>query len=670
MRYVRSLAMLTLGSLLASCSGGGSSGPGSTGLPGGSTGPGAGSTSGSRAKATLRLTIPVYTPSARKRRTATVRRPAYISPSTLGAILTATSTTTAADNASYGYDLSTAGVCTGGDGTPIVCTLSFPLFAGTYSIHVAAYDHNEDGTTAGAGSPAAPAGNVLSQDTETETVVLGANNQFTNFLLHAVVASFATAAPQPIGATGGSPLPSPTPVRYFNALDADGNNVDAYGNATTYANGPFAVNVQDLGDISGCANPCTTATNTHGTSPSGTPATIDALADLMLAIAYDGGGGPGAGVKNWRHGGAPPTGQGPYEGRVTAAGPTPATSASINVVPLFAYPTSLAITNGIGYVWAAQAAPPVGANANTGSYSAYFTTPGTSMCTATGGQPIATLGSGTYYPGYGEVFPVTAGVNGTCTLTLSDGGSPADTVSVAVTIGTPSSTVSVPCPQGTFPPTGSSVKRRSITPAVSGGSVQLVQYALGVSQATLPNPVTAGNTLVVIIGDNPGTPNLPAAYTLFTNATDNFGYAYTRDVTTSGSIGALSSGDGCNTAMWIAEFSGSTSAAIRSANAGAGATSTATTPSITPDAAGGLVITSFVGDDSAAATASSGYTEYFAHAPAPSSSGVPLTSLDVQLANAPTSNTTTPVSNTFGGAADPNGHAEIFQIAPASFTPP
>jgi len=658
MRNVRSLSLIALAAFVTACSGGGSS-PSATAPVTKQLGPTSAPASGKRAAATLRLVIPKGSKAAKAlRRAASARRqPNYISPASAGAILTATSTTNGADDETYGYDLSTSGNCAfEGDDDTIVCTLSFPLYAGTYSINVKVYDQNEDGVSPGAGSPASPAGNELSVDTESETVVLGDDNAFTNFLLHAVVASFTTTGAQYTGATGGTALTNAAPAQYFNALDADGYNVDNFGNATTYANGPLAVTETELGDTTGCESACTTATNSHGTSPSGAPAAIDALADLTLTLGYTGFGGPGAGVKASIGGAAPASGsQGPYEGEITAVAPGGgAASAGTFVVPLFASPTTVGITdNAVHYLWAAQAAPPTGASSS--SYSATTTT-----CAG-----IATIGTGTYHAGYGEVYPITPIANGSCTVTLSDGATPADTVNVPVIVGTPGSSLSIPCPQQTFAPTGSSVVRRHADQA--GDVPTLVQYAIGAQQATLPNPVTAGNTLVVIIGDNPGGPNLPSQYNIFDAATDDFGFVYTSDVTESGSIGTLSSGDNCNTAMWIGEFAGTSSASIQSANAGAGGTSTATTASIVPNAANGLVITSFVSDDTVAAAKSSGYSEYFSYSTGADPDGPPNSSLDVQLANAATTDTTDPVSNTFAGVAEPSGHAEIFQIPPSSF---
>jgi hypothetical protein len=658
MRNVRSFSLTALAAFVTACSGGGAS-------PGGSPPvvkqpvPTSAPASGKRAAATLRLVIPKGSKTAKalRRAASAKRQPKYISPGSAGAILTATSSANSADDETYGYDLSASNCAFEGDDETIVCTLSFPLYADTYSINVKVYDQNEDGVTGGAGSPASPAGNELSVDTENETVVIGAENAFTNFLLHAIVASFVTTGAQYTGAVGGTALSNPQPSQYFVALDADGYNVDNFGNATTYANAPLAVTETDLGDTTACESACTIATNSHGTSPSSSPAAIDALADLTLTLAYTGGGGPGAGVKASTGGAAPaPGSQGPYEGKVTAVAPAGgAASASTYVVPLFAYPASLGITdNAVHYLWAAQAAPPTGASSS--SYTATTTT-----CAG-----IATIGTGSYHAGYGEVYPITPVADGSCTITLSDSATPADTVSVPVTVGTPGSSITIPCPQATFAPTGASVLRRHLDQV--GDAPTLVQFAVGAQQVTLPNPVTAGDTLVLIIGDNPGGPNLPAQYIEFDAATDEFGWVYTSDVAASGSIGTLSSGDNCNTAMWLGEFSGTSSASIQAANAGAGQTADATTPSIVPNAANGLVITSFVSDDTTPATASSGYTEYFSYGAGADPDGPPNSSLDVQLATAATTDTTDPVSNTFAGVAQPQGHAEIFQIPPSSFS--
>jgi hypothetical protein len=293
-------------------------------------------------------------------------------------------------------------------------------------------------------------------------------------------------------------------------------------------------------------------------------------------------------------------------------------------------------------------------------------------------QTVATVGAGTYYPGYGEVFPVTPGVNGPCTLTLTDGGTPAHTVNVSMTIGTPGGTVSVPCPQGTYAPTGASrVRRMVVAQAAPGPAPALVQSALGAAQATLPNPVTAGNTLVVIIGDVPGsgTPSSPAyggTFNAFAGAEDDDIDVYTSDIPTSGSIGSLSSNDtfnGCAAVMWVGEFSGTDSTVIQEANAAASFGTTATTPSIVPNALNGLVITDYVVEDTTAASASPGYTEYFVYGPGPNPSAAPYSSLDVQLATTPTSNDTAAINNTFSGVANTDGDAGIFQIPPTTFTP-
>lgn len=671
MRNVRSLSLLALVALGVACSGGGSSTPSGAPAPKvpGTPAP----ASGHRATVTLKLTIPARSRNARVSR-AGERRPAYISPATLGAILTATSTSgNAADDESYGYDLSTAGVCTGGDGSPLVCTLSFPLYADTYSINVKAYDANEDGVSPGAGSPAAPAGNELSVDTESETVVLGDNNFFTNFLLHAVVNAFTVLGRANFGATGGTPFPSPLPTAQFAALDADSFNVDAYGNTTTYANGPFTASVTQLGDTTNCATACVAGTNDKGNTGAST-ATVDQASDELFTISYTGGGGPGSGVKSWTPGTAP-SGQPPYSGSVVVTGPHG--SGSATVLPLFSWPLSLTITNGaVNYVWAAQAAPPTGANPSTGSYTAYFGTPGTTTCMSNF-QTVATVGAGTYYPGYGEVFPVTPGVNGPCTLTLSDGGTPADTVNVSMTVGTPGGTVTVPCPQGTYAPTGASrVRRLAVSRAATGPAPALVQYAVGAAQAILPNPVTAGNTLVVIIGDVPaeGAPSSSSysgTFSEFGGADSGDIFVYTSDVPTSQNIGALLSNDtlnGCAAVMWVGEFSGTSSTVIQEANANSGGTSSATTPSIVTNALNGLVITSDVTQDTTAATASAGYAEYFVYGAAPYPTSPPYSSLDVQLATTPTTDDTASTSNTFGGAAA-EGDTDIFQIPPTTFTP-
>lgn len=93
-----------------------------------------------------------------------------------------------------------------------------------------------------------------------------------------------------------------------------------------------------------------------------------------------------------------------------------------------------------------------------------------------------------------------------------------------------------------------------------------------------------------------------------------------------------------------------------------------TTPSIVPNAANGLVITSFVSEDTAAATASTGCNEYFSYGSGLDPSGAPTSSLDVQLATAPTTDPTDAVSNTFAGAFPAlGGEANIFQIPPSSF---
>ena len=193
----------------------------------------------------------------------------------------------------------------------------------------------------------------------------------------------------------------------------------------------------------------------------------------------------------------------------------------------------------------------------------------------------------------------------------------------------------------------------------------------GTAAGTLPNAVTAGNTLVLIAGDIPAGPTLTNSGSVQVAWTEN-GHAegdtedffvYTATVASSGSIGTVYINNDCNASFWLGEFSGTSETAITNANAAGGVASSTgnsvATPAIAPNALNGLVITAAdSGADTSPATASTGYTEYF-------QSG-PVTSLDVQLANAPTTDTTDPISNTFSPIANPD-EAIIFQIPPASF---
>jgi hypothetical protein len=643
MRFVRSVVVVAAAILGAGCSGGGS-----PAAPVQHLAPSAApvAAQGTRATATLHFTIPAKAATgAHARVRAGSRSRDYISPGTLGAIVTATSTDNSANDVVLGLGVGTDISCTPIDGGSS-CAVLFPLYADTYTLHVALYDTSEDGHAN------VPVGNLLSSDTESETIVLGALNEITNILLHPQVASVSLGGT--IGTVGGV---ATKPVVTVTALDSAGYGVDSYANPASYANGPFSVSVADLGDTTGCAGACIGASNDVGAAPT----TISQAADASLSLSYSGGGGPGTAVAAYVPNQIVLTGTRPYAGALTVSGGgiTPVTT---QLLPLFAYPRSLDITASTAFVWAAQYAVPPGAAAG-GSYAAYFSTPGSSTCSTPSGQVIAGVGTLTYFPGYGAVFPIHAGVPGTCTLTLSDGGVPADTVTVPITVGPPASTISVPCALGVGRPTGSLRPVRRAEISAPAGAPQLVQSVTGFNQVALPNSVTAGDTLVFIVGDNPGTPSVDPSFDPVAAATDDYGFVYTSTVTQTKPTGAISAGDGCNASMWLGEFSGTSEAAIMAANAASGATTTAATKSIVPNAAGGLVIASFIGNtDATIGPASPGYTAYGFLGP--------QTMIEVQVANAPTVDTTDPVATTFAGVTDQTGYAEIFQIPPATFTAP
>ena len=348
MRNLRSIPLVLATALATGCGGGGGTTPAA---PSSSHGAAPIAPTGAQISAKLTLTIPAGKKSAaRTHRGAPdrgTRGRSYVSEASLGAVVTATSTSHTFDNENYGFDLSASGVCDDPESGPETCTLSIPLYADSYSITIALYDQNESGKAA------TPAGNLLSIDTEPETIALGANNTLSNFLLHPQVDYFSEGGSTPqlqtFGAVGGT---ASSGISYaFVAQDADNFDVDFTGNPATYHNGPLPANAADVGDTTGCTPPCFHATNDVGTSPGGTPATISQASDETFTLAYTGGGGPGTGVKN-SVGGAQPTGQRPYAGTVTAVAADGSSVAEI--APLFAYPASLSLGSTTAYVWAAQ----------------------------------------------------------------------------------------------------------------------------------------------------------------------------------------------------------------------------------------------------------------------------------------------------------------------------
>ena len=483
MRSFHVLAFAAMAALAAGCGGGGAtSTPPSVANP---TTPGTPAQSNAKQQAVeIDFTMPRSIAAASVARRGKTR--AYVSPSAQGAVLVATSTTPA-NSASYGYDLST--LCkANAAGAGSTCKLAFPLNVDTYSITVSLYDQAQSAMTT-----AAPVGNELGIDTETYTVVTNTKNKF-NFYLLAVVEGFkatiptvtstSTAAPV-VGAVGTATAPATTVVK-FSALDPSGNPIDQYSGfygfapATSASSPPasssFLASIANEGDTTGCTS-CSSVSNDNGTSTVGAsaatimypngggpaPGGTGSTTDENLTFSFSGGGGIGSGIEGWTTATTSLAGtQTPYYADVTVAdttgnpfdNATNGTSYTIPnayIAPLYGY-----VTDGNGnalsstsseqaiYVWAAQAALPTGTNADGTSYAISIATP--SDC-AQSGNALVTIGSATYYQGYGSVFAVTpnsGGYTGNCTLTIADGGG--DTTTASVYISTPGSTVGIPAP--------------------------------------------------------------------------------------------------------------------------------------------------------------------------------------------------------------------------------
>jgi hypothetical protein len=479
----RRLALISMVALVAGCSGGG--GPAAAPPAPARSSPAQPS---SAHKVTVSIEFTTGAPSGKGAlRSRGRRRPDYISPATLGAVVTATSTDQPANDATYGYDISLNDPnCTNNAlGGTVTCTLSIPLAIDTYTVELDTYDQDDSG-------PPADLGTELSTDTESEAVTATPTADVFTFDPHAFVAGFAfyffpqssegevrvppratvrrpQALESPVGAitqgaTGGAT------ASYFNdaaALDRDGYAIDTYPGVTTFANGIFSVNVAEPGDTTGCAaaTPCMSVVNALGTSygpevpaPTPSPATIPlpVPSDEGLTMQYSGGGSYGAGVVDWptpvpstSPSPVAPTGTQPYFADISLPDPSGGTIAPYlvphtYVAPLFAYASMGAGTPFVGpatgenvYVWAAQALIPSGAASDGSSYVASFSdSPSTTSCLA-GQEDWATIAGQTYYPGYGTVFTIETFENpgsGTvdCTLIVGDGVGDTQTVTIPV----------------------------------------------------------------------------------------------------------------------------------------------------------------------------------------------------------------------------------------------
>ena len=480
----RRLALIAMVALVAGCSGG--AGPAAAPpAPARSSAP----QPSSAHKVTVSIEFTTGAPSSKAAvRSRGRRRPDYISPATLGAVVTATSTDQPANDATYGYDISLNNPNCSNDalGGTVTCTLSIPLAIDTYSIELATYDQDDSGLPGALGTE-------LSTDTESETVSATPTADVFIFDPHAFVAGFAfyyfpqssegsesvahrvatvrrpQALESPVaaviqGAEGGF---STSFTNYAAALDRDGYAIDTYPGVTTFANGTFTVNVAEPGDTTGCtaAAPCTYVVNSLGTSygpevpaPTPSPATIPqpVPSDEVLSIDYSGGGSYGAGVVNWptpmpsTSPSVAPTGSRPYSADISVPDPSggaiaPYIVPHTYVAPLFAYASMGAGTPFVGpatdsenvYVWAAQSLIPSGASSDGSSYSATFSS-GTGACTDGSGDTVADVVGSSYYAGYGTVFTIETteyegrGAPVQCTLTVGDGVGDTENVSIPV----------------------------------------------------------------------------------------------------------------------------------------------------------------------------------------------------------------------------------------------
>jgi hypothetical protein len=468
----------------AGCSGGGGSSPHSALPSTGATQPPS-STSAKKATVSIVFTAPTKTKGARVKSAG--KHLDYISPATLGAVITATSTSTPANDATFGFDLSSnnPSCVYQPEGGATNCTITFPLALDSYSIEIDTYDADDAGLPANLGTE-------LSTQMLSETVSASATANIFTFNPSPFVAGFCLSAgtlgesedndcgededaavrhgasarnaaaivrhgatssrhgaalqsPAPGFVAGGEGGFSETEAVVAQALDRDGYAIYSYPGLAPFVNGTFTVSSTFFGDQTGCspAQPCGTAANSNGT-----PATVSMADDTEnLTVSYSGGGGPGAGIESWTTGNSP-TGQAPFYADFSLPDPssgavTPYTVPHNYVAPLFGYSTDgngnpATTSDGSNlYVWAAQALIPTFANPDGSGYAASFS--GSSTCVDTNSNAVMEVAGSTYYAGYGAVFTVavTPDVETSCPLTLTDGVGDAVTVTLTAAQGAP-----------------------------------------------------------------------------------------------------------------------------------------------------------------------------------------------------------------------------------------
>jgi hypothetical protein len=468
-------------SAFAGCSGGGGSSPSSS-LPSSGTSAPPSTTSAKKATVSIVFTAPTTTKGARAKSAG--KHLDYISPATLGAVIAATSASTPANDATFGFDLSTnnPNCVYQPEGGATNCTITFPLALDTYSIEIDTYDANDAGLPADLGTE-------LSTQTLSETVSASATANTFTFDPSAFVEGFCLQpgtlggdednncgeGPEAVARHGASARHGVTSSRraplqegpetqagfvvgaeagftsseavVAEALDRDGYAIYSYPGLAPFVNGTFTVNSTFFGDQTGCspAEPCGSAANSNGT-----PATISMPDDSEnLTIHYSGGGGPGGGIETWTNGNSP-TGQVPFYADFSIPDPsngavTPYTVPHTYVAPLFGYSTdgngNQTTTTGSGggtlYEWAGQGLIPTGANPDGSSYGASFSGGGTD-CEDSNGMVVMSVSGSTYYAGYGAVFTVvvTPDLQTSCSLVLTDSiGSVTETLTAPATSG-------------------------------------------------------------------------------------------------------------------------------------------------------------------------------------------------------------------------------------------
>jgi hypothetical protein len=681
LRGATACAMLALA---AGCGGGGSS-PGNA-PQAATSAPGSGAPA-SFAKSDATVTLRISSRTSAKR-AAHGRKRLYVSPATQGLIATfAGASTTTSQGFTLAPDVSatTASPATCGaiTNTSYSCTLHFDLPPASYTATLTTYDSAQSGTS---GTPVASSGEsapvALSSDTEPVTVAANTANAFA-FTLHAIVDAFQS-TPQYIGVPAAPASPAPSLSTTFSALDGDGYLVDSVDpdSTTTFfsgmqPSGPFSAISFAVSEIDGntCnASPCTTLA-------SSSPTAVSDTATEAVSFSYTGQGVSGDGTaSNPPYYGlialADPAG---YDGTTSAASPPSGPyAATAFVVPFFGF-----VNTSLGDAAAVDAAD-VAFTSSTQSVTldaVQYHLPDASTgytatldgCTAGSGAAIATVSAPTALA-YGASFVLTAGsASGSCTVVLSDG-LPADDVTIDVTNTAAGATgVTVPSPCPTLTPDAKHPRHRSdsgpCTPIPSYVPPQLVQYNTGIGTVSLPNPVTAGDTLVLTISNfEQSTSEFPTTYGNFTEfpaAEDAFTTFYLQDVTTSGTLTPFALGgptDLGGTTYWIGEFSGSSSAAIASVNSainGQGGPSV----TIVPNAPEGLLLVSSEGGENASL---SGYQQFTVDSPAFTEGSGGGSELQVELATSPTTDTTDSVTVLFAG---PYADSEsAIQIAPAAFT--